>query len=219
MKTRTLLSSLAATLCLAGGVGVSAATAAPPEFTPPFPNPFTSTSKAMTLQTVGGFKVKCKADTDKGEVTGPVTALVRITFTGCTSGAARCQGPNGLPGEITTEQLLGTLGYVTRQPKVVGLDLSNPTGGPMVVFFCGEDVRVSVFGSLIGRLTPLNKTLAPGELMHLAFAQKEGHQAIRMLLGGPVDVPMTSVLGGPLQESGVASSDLLKFAAPIRIIA
>ena len=36
---------------------------------------------------------------------------------------------------------------------------------------------------------------------------------------GPLDVPMTSVLGGPLQETGLASSDLLKFAAPIRAIA
>jgi len=219
MNTRMFLGVLAAVLCAAGALGVSAAAAAPPEFTPPFPNPFTSTSKAMTLQTVGGFKVKCKADTDKGEITGPVSALVRVTFTGCTSGAARCQGPNGLPGEITTEQLLGTLGYVTRQPKVVGLDLSSPTGGPMIVFFCGEDVRAEVSGSLIGRLTPINKTLAPGELMHLTVTQKEGHQTIRMLLGGPLDVPVTSVLGGPLQESGLASSDLLKFAAPIRIIA
>jgi hypothetical protein len=219
MKHTKFLGVLAAVLIAGSALSVSAAAAAPPEFTPPFPNPFTSTSKAMTLHTVGGFTVKCKADTDKGEVTGPATALLRITFTGCTSGAAHCQGPNGLPGEIKTEQLLGTLGYVTRQPKVVGLDLSSPTGGPMIFFFCGEDVRAEVSGSLIGRLTPINKTLAPGELMHLTFAQKEGHQTIRMLLGGPLDVPMTSVLGGPLQETGLASGDLLKFAAAIRVIA
>src|SRR5271165_3205516 len=110
MNTRIPTALIAATVCLIATVGASAAAAAPPEFTPPFPNPFTSTSKAMTLQTVGGFKVKCKADTGKGEVTGPATALLRITFTGCTSGAAHCQGPNGLSGEITTEALLGTLG-------------------------------------------------------------------------------------------------------------
>jgi hypothetical protein len=114
---------------------------------------------------------------------------------------------------------LGTLGYVTRAPKVVGLDLSEPTGGPLAVFFCGEDLRIEVFGSMIGRITPINKAIAPGSHATLKFAQKEGHQAIRMLLGGPPDVPMTSVLGGPLEESGLSSTDLLMFAAPIKIIA
>jgi hypothetical protein len=210
--------------CIAAVIAVSAMTAAvaaaaPPEFSPPFPNALTSTSKAMTLETIGGLKVKCKADTNKGEVTGPATAAMTIGFTGCTIPGARCQSPNGLPGEIVTQPLLGTLGYVTRAPKVVGLDLSEPTGGPLIVFSCGEDLRVEVFGSLIGRLTPLNKTILPGAHMALKFAQKEGHQAIKMLLGAPLDVPMTSVLGGPLQESGIATTDLLKFAAPIRITA
>jgi len=200
-------------------MGAAIASAAPPEFSPPFPNPLKSTSKAMTLETVGGLKVRCKADTNKGEVTGPATALLRITFTGCTNAGSRCQGPNGLPGEIVTELLLGTLGYVSRRPKVVGLDLSNPTGGALAVFFCGEDLRMEVFGSLIGRVTPLNKVVAPGAHVTLSFAQKTGHQVIRMLLGGPLDVPLTSVLGGPLQESGIASTDQLTFAAPIEILA
>jgi len=217
-RTRTIA------LCIGMLFAVSALTAtsalaAPPEFSPPFPNALTSTSKAMTLETVGGLKVKCKADTNKGEVTGPATAAMTISFTGCTIPGARCQSPNGLPGEIVTQRLLGTLGYVSRAPKVVGLDLSEPTGGPLIVFFCGEDLRVEVFGSVIGRLTPLNKTILPGAHVALKFAQKEGHQAIKMLLGGPLDVPLTSVLGGPLQESGIATTDLLTFAAPIRIIA
>jgi len=58
-----------------------------------------------------------------------------------------------------------------------------------------------------------------GGRVTLKLAQKEGHQALKMLLGGPLDVPMTSVLGGPLQESGIATTDLLSFAAPIKIIA
>jgi hypothetical protein len=62
--------------CIAAVIAVSAMTAAlaaaaPPEFSPPFPNALTSTSKAMTLQTVGGLKVRCKADTNTGEITGP----------------------------------------------------------------------------------------------------------------------------------------------------
>jgi hypothetical protein len=217
-RTPVLAASIAAVIAVSAMTATVAA-AAPPEFSPPFPNALTSTSKAMTLETVGGLKMKCKADTNRGEVTGPATATMTISFTGCTIPGARCQSPNGLPGEIATQRLLGTLGYVTRAPKVVGLDLSEPTGGPLIVFFCGEDLRVEVFGSVIGRLTPLNKTILPSAHIALKFAQKEGHQAIKMLLGGPLDVPMTSVLGGPLQESGIASTDLLTFAAPIKIIA
>jgi hypothetical protein len=41
---------------------------------------------------------------------------------------------------------------------------------------------------------------------------------IRMLLGGPVDVPLTTV-GAPLEESGLASTEKVTFAAPIAIIA
>lgn len=213
---------LAIGLALASTIGAAAATgaaAAPPEFSPPFPNAFHSTSKAMTLKTIGGLKVSCIADTNKGEVTGPASALLTISFTGCTSAGSRCQSPNGLAGEIVTERLLGTLGYVSREPKEVGLDLSNPTGGPMAVFFCGEDLRVEVFGSVIGKITPINKVVKPGAHVTLKFAQKAGHQAIRMFLGGPLDVPLTSVLGGPLEESGISSTDLLTFAAPVVIIA
>lgn len=207
--------SLAA--CIAAVIAVSAMTAAvaaaaPPEFSPPFPNAFTSTSKAMTLQTSGGLKVRCKADTNTGEVTGPATALITISVTGCTLPGTRCH-------EIVTEHLLGTLGYVSRSPKVVGLDLSEPTGGPLAVVFCGEDLQVEVFGSVIGRLTPLNKTILPSSHLTLRFAQKEAHQAITMLLGGPLDVPMASVLGEPLQESGISTTDPLTFAAPITIVA
>jgi len=208
--------ALALTMCAVAATG---AAAAPPEFSPPFPNAFNSTSKAMTLQTIGGLKVSCKADTNKGQVTGPTSALVTISFTGCTQAGARCQGPNGLPGEIVTERLVGTLGYVKKAPKEVGLDLSNPTGGPIAVFFCGEDLRVEVFGSVIGKITPINKVVKPGAHLTLKFAQKAGHQAIKMLLGGPLDVPLTSVLGGPLEESGISSTDELAFAAPIVVIA
>lgn len=199
----------------------STAAAAPPEFSPPFPNPFTSTSKTATLQTVSKVKVTCTADTNTGEVTGPSGALVRVRFTGCTSPSvpgALCQSPNGAPGEIVTEMVLGTLGYVNRGPLEVGLDLSNPTGGPMAVFFCGA-LKGEVFGSVIGTVTPLNKLVKPGSHVTLKLTQKAGHQTVRMFLGGALDVPLTKLGGGPLEESGLATTDKLTFAAPIVIIA
>jgi hypothetical protein len=221
MRRIPILGACSAVALATCAIATTAALATPPEFSPPFPNPFTSTSAATTLQTVGKVKVMCKADTNKGEVTGPGAALVRISFTGCTTTAVAgvlCQSPNGAPGEIVTELLLGTLGYVSGVPLEVGLDLSNPTGGPLAVFFCGA-LKGEVFGSVIGRVTPLNKVVKPGAHVTLKFAQKAGHQAITMFLGGPVDVPLTKLSGGPLEESGLASTDKLTFAAPIVIIA
>ena len=221
MRRIPILGACPAVALATCAIATNSAQAAPPEFSPPFPSPFTSTSGAMTLQTVGKVKVTCAADTNKGEVLAPGSATVRISFTGCTTTAVagvQCQSPNGLPGEIITEQLNGTLGYVSKAPIEVGLDLSNPTGGPMAVFFCGA-LRGEVFGSVIGKITPLNKVVKPGAHVMLRFTQKAGHQAIPMFLGGPLDVPLTKLGGGPLEESGLSSTDKLTFAAPIVIIA
>jgi hypothetical protein len=221
---RTLGVSLGAAFA-ACSIVASPSLAAPPEFSSPFPKGFHSTSKATTLETVGKFRVTCTAGTNKGEVTAPATAVLTMTFTGCTSGegpsGGSCQNASG--GEIVTEQLFGTLGYLNRKHTAVGVDLSNPTasptGGAMIRFFCGEDTSVEVSGSLIGKITPINKVVQPGGHMTLKFAQKAGHQAIKKLLGGARDVPLTRVLFGPVEESGIASTDLLSFASPIEIIA
>jgi hypothetical protein len=222
MTSRRLLGACTGAALAGCTIAATAAVAAPPEFSPPFPNAFNSTSKAMTLETIGKFKVTCEADTNQGEVTGPATALLTITFTGCTTG----EGPSGgscqnvsSSGEIVTNRVSGTLGYLNRKHTAVGLDLSNPTGGPMVSFSCGEDEQVEVSGSLIGRITPINKVVGPGGHLTLKFVQREGHQAIKKLLGGPRDVTMTKNFFGPLEESGISSAELLAFGAPIEIVA
>jgi hypothetical protein len=221
---RTLGVSLVA-VCAACSIAAPSSLAAPPEFSPPFPNPFKATSKAMALETIGKFKVTCTAGTSKGEVTGQATAALTISFTGCSTGegpgGGSCQ--NASRGEIVTELLFGTLGYLNRKHTAVGLDLSNPsaspTGGGLIRFFCGEDTSVEVGGSVIGRIMPINTLIETGAHMRLNFAEMEGHQAIKKLLGRTRDVPMTQVLFGPLEESGIASTDLLSFASPIEIIA
>jgi hypothetical protein len=87
---RTLGVSLGAVLA-ACSIAAPSSLAAPPEFSPPFPNPFKATSKAMALETIGKFRVTCAAGTSKGEVTGQATAALTITFTGCSTG----EGPGG----------------------------------------------------------------------------------------------------------------------------
>ena len=200
-------------------VTAASAVAAPPEFTGPFPNPYIGASKTTKIETVGKQTVTCTADKVKGQITGPVTAEVQIDLTGCTTSVVagvQCNSPNGLPGEIQTEVLFGTLGYTKLEPKEVGLDLANPTGGPMAVFFCGAAVTGKLYGSVIGKVTPINAK--PGKGLHLSFAEKAGKQHFMNLLGGPPDFPMMT-LGGPLEPAGIASGEALKLAFPTTLIA
>jgi hypothetical protein len=220
MKRRNIV-VLCLAIALATSAVVTASASALPEFSGPFPNPFTSTSKTTTLATVGKFKIKCVADTNKGEIISPTALQVRISLTGCVASkpaGVLCQSPNGVPGEIQTELLLGTLGYLNRVPKEVGLDLSTPTGAPLINFRCGA-IAGTVSGSVIGKITPINKPVIPPKHLTLKFSQMGGKQKYTNFLGGPLDVLGTSTGGGPIEESGLGSTDSITLAAPVTIIA
>jgi hypothetical protein len=209
-RTASVGVALAGALALSTVVA-SVAAAAPPEFAGSFPDAFTSTTKTATLETVGRNKGHCKAATGSGEVSGSKSLLITLTWTGCKKASLNCQN-TGKAGVIVTGPLAGTLGYVTQRPKTVGIDLSSPTGGQAFSFTCGEDSGVEVYGSVIGKVSLK-------EPITFKFTQKEGHQRLTHLLGGPEDVPMASLLGGPLQEAGIATAVALTFATPMKVIA
>jgi hypothetical protein len=210
-------------LCVVAAFAMSAAVAASasaalPEFSPPFSKTFTSTSKATLLQTVGGAKLTCAADTNLGEITGPQSGVVKIAFTGCKLKKVPCNTPGVAPGEIVTGLLSMKIGYINKAKKEVGVDLEEPTGAPIITFICGSATRAVVIGSVIGRITPVNKLVTPPETFKLKFAQVAGVQKITKLEGGPIDVLETS-LGGPFEGSGLGSTDLLLFGEPVKLIA
>jgi len=200
------------------GVGVmtSSASAALPEFGPPA-GAFTITSKAATFETVGKVKVKCVADTGKGEITGPKSVSIKIVFTGCTTSAiagVKCQTPGSAPGEISTFGLIGELGYIELEPlKEVGLALSDPAAGIVTEFTCGPTVEI-LTGSVIAKVTPLNK---PSKTITLKFVQKKGLQVPFNLFGEPP--PPDILMNTHPEPVGLASGEPMKFAAPIVVIA
>ena len=70
-------------LCLVAALAIFAtaaasASAALPEFSPPFSKTFTSKSEGTVLETVGGKKVTCKADSSVGEITAPQAGWSRL---------------------------------------------------------------------------------------------------------------------------------------------
>lgn len=209
------MAALAASATLA-----ASASAALPEFVGPLPAPFTSKSGVTTLETVKKAQITCATDSGTGEVSGPKTGSVKITLTGCelvTLGLT-CNTVGAPPGEIVTTTLVMTLGYIKLAPKKeVGIDLSTATGGPLIEAVCGP-LRTLVDGSVIGKITPINKLVKPPSHFTLKFTQAAGKQKPTNFEGGPIDVLSTS-FGGPFAESGLASTDTIAFPVPITIAA
>jgi hypothetical protein len=203
-----------------GATATASASAALPEFVGPFPVAFTAKSGVTKLETVKGAVITCLTDKGAGEVTGPKTGSVTITLTGCefvTLGLP-CNTVGVPPGEIVTVPLVMTLGYINTEKKEAGVDLSTATGGPLMEFVCGPLPAV-VVGSVIGKITPVNKLVKPPAKFTLKFTQAAGKQKPTHFEGGPIDVLTTSFGGGPFSESGLASTDTLAFPVPMMIAA
>ena len=79
-------------------------------------------------------------------------------------------------------------------------------------------LSVNVRGSIIGRITPVNKNVLPpkGHFV-VKWAQIKGHEKVTHFEGGPLDFPEASVNGGPIEAAGLTATDTLAFAAPEEI--
>jgi hypothetical protein len=201
-----------------GAVGAQSSSAALPEFSAPFGKPFTSTSGQIRLRGVSGKRVICAASTDSGEITGPKTGTVTIAMTGCMHKKTQCSTPGSAPGEIVSPALAMTVGYINKGAKTVGIDLAEPSGGPFLLFSCLSGTRVLVLGSVIGRITPVNKAVTPSETFTLNFRQLGGIQKIQNLEGEPKDTLEVSFLA-PLETGGLRMEDKVLFAEPVTLSA
>lgn len=208
-------------LCLVATVALSAAAAAQasaelPEFSGPYPKAFTSTGKRSILQTAGDVKVRCKADATAGEITGGRAGSINVTFTGCEAAGSPCTSPEAAEGEISTSGLSLELGYLNKAAKEVGVDLAAVAPAPFAVFSCGS-LEATVTGSVIGRINPVNKVKRPPSRFTLRFSQSGGRQKAIKLEGEPQDVLEASLAGGPYEQSGLTSTDAVRFAESIEI--
>ncbi len=147
---------------------------------------FTGTIGLATLETVAGSKLRCRAGSSAGEYTASTTATLTITLTGCerVSSHAACTSAGAPSGQIATTSLQGTLGYIDASRHIVGLDLAG--SGALASFQCaGSEETVSLSGSVIGPLAPLN-TMASTLLLH--FKASAGRQVPEAFEGGLPDV-------------------------------
>jgi len=199
-----------------GAAGSSVASAALPEFIPGAPPGIESILKTTKLETVGKVVVTCKHGSDSGEVIGPKQVTLKIDLTECKIPGALCTTPGAKLGEIVTNLLIGELGYIKKSKKQVGLDLFTPAG-PITTFGCGAALGAVVEGSVIGKIAPVNTLVLPGGHFTLKFSEKLGKQNPPSFEAGPIDVLETSINGGKFEESGLAGTDEVFFAAPQEI--
>jgi hypothetical protein len=146
----------------------------------PGPNrKFTGTGASTTLQTVGKVKVKCSGSTSSGEYTGSKTAAMTIRFTGCerASGGETCQTAGAGTGEIVTSPLQGELGFIEDKVNAegvlvaeVGFDFKHAPS--LASAECGSQT-LSIIGSVIAPITPMNKMTAEPTLKFKALAGKQ----------------------------------------------
>lgn len=131
---------------------------------------FTGSGGSATLDAVGLAGVVCQGSSSTGTLRAPNEALLQITFTGCTSGSAKCES-QGQEGTIVTEPLES---YTYEEsPKYYAV----LAGSPIMSFVCGGP-RLTLSGAAGGQLTASINTSATTS--ESAFGEGIGAQALQL---------------------------------------
>ena len=130
--------------------------------------------------------------------------------------------------------LLAELGFIPGGTSpFVGWDLKaeSELSKTMFEFFCGESgtsppplptFKVSLEGSVIGRVTPLNKMLE-SKIFALVYKQEHGIQKPTSFIGGPEDVltqittPTANPLNPKTEQAGLKGGGEMVFGEPMEI--
>lgn len=206
---------------------VASSASASPEFVGPFPKSFTSVSKKSSLG-IGahGNILKCSSGSTNGEITGPSGGTATLKLNGCKGygvpgGTAQCADIGAGSEELVSPGLSATLGYINASKKQVGLDLA-PATGPFNTFYCQNTagvLKAEVLGSVIGKLTPVNKQVTPPGTFKLSFKfnTKTHIQEPTGFEGQPADTLTVRLDEGPTEAAAFASAFTMGFTAPTKI--
>jgi hypothetical protein len=186
----------------------SAAQAAAPEFTV-HPDKITksTTTATYTLETVGGSKVTCKAQSNEGEIETAKTGFATITFTGCETTViikVKCETKGAATGEVKTNKLLTTLG-VSGSTTAIKL---APEGELFAELECAG-AAIKVKGAVVCPITPVGGGTHTS--FSLACAQTKGVQSLTSFEGVAANLE-TSISGGTYEQSGQSGTGTLTVA-------
>jgi hypothetical protein len=166
--------------------------------------PFSGSGGGMTLKApaIGGVWT-CSSSKESGVVGSPTSLEeVVITFKGCGALGKKCSSEGSLPGEIKTQALAGTLGYISMSPLSAGIALEEQGSGWMSFNCEGLQWNVSgaLIGSVSGNINQINKKTSDSYEM-----TGEGAPAVRKFEGGPTQVLESVVNGAGPFETAIAT--------------
>lgn len=210
-KSRTVLLALLAVLAFSA-LATSEAFAALPEFVSSGTAiPFTGTTTELLFRDATGSTYTCSAGTVTGEVPAVAkgeggTKLVDkviIKSGSCLKFLTLCNKP------FETRHLKGRVAYLSKATKSVGLLLEPEVAGEPVFTCESESVPVTVKGSVIAPITPVNTRTTS---FHARYAQSSGVQEIRKFEGEEALHNLEwSFSGGPFHPVGLATELALTF--------
>ncbi len=179
-RSKTLMVALVAVFALAA-VASASASAALPEFTGGGATKFTGSSGVlqMTIEEPGGGSYVCKSVSITGTIVPPksLTGVV-VTFHGF-NGCAFCEQTSHKE-ELVTKEMTGTIGYLSKSSKTVGL-LLTPVAEPIAeCFHFASSSKMQ--GSVIAKLTPLGAS----KEFTLTYEESHGTQSWRKFEGEEV---------------------------------
>lgn len=159
------------------------------------PFPFTKAGFSLTNGTatfktaVNKTTISCTENAIAGEYTGVDSATLKVTFSGCKvlgPFGGTCTGAKAEAGEFSTEPLAADFGVIdgTASPASLGWSVHAVSGETFASFECGG-TAVTVTGSLIAPVTPINKMTAS---FKLAFSAPGGVQKPTSFQGGEEQV-------------------------------
>jgi hypothetical protein len=147
------------------------------------------------LETPGVGAVECSSSKSTGTVTGPknINKIV-VEYKGCTSNGKKCNSTGAKAGTIKTNTLKGEIGYIEggKAAHEVGADIKPESGTNLAEFEC-EGVKIETYGSVIGRVKPVNTFSKTSELIFKGTSG--GGQEIKKLEGQPEDTLHTNFVG------------------------
>ena len=178
------------------------------EFTPGPGNErhFGASGRKTTLETVSKAKISCTGATGSGEYTGPQSATASVDFTGCelTSPKAKCQSTGAASGEVRSASLEGSLGFISKTPKLVtGWDLKPASAGQHVAALTCGSTSVTIDGSVIAPISAADKMTSA---FQLKLKAKKGLQSPERLLEQAPDTLAFSFAGGSAEQGGLTST-------------
>jgi hypothetical protein len=180
---------------------------------------FISTAGTSDLETVGKVTMKCHAGTARGDFTGPKTDVATIKFTGCEYGSPTgvpCRTPGAKEGEVVTNKLEGSLGYIsgarTMKP-IVGMRLTPASGTQFASVEC-SGIAVSLSGSAIGTVTGAIDKMAV--TTGLKLKASKGKQIPEQLEDGARSV-LSATVGAQAEHAGLTSTETNTNEEPLEV--